>query len=254
MRPVIFVVDEDPAISRLLRRTLEVEGFAVHTFSTAESVLRLALGIKPSLFLLEMVLPDGDGLALCGEIRQSSQWAQTPVIFVTGKASEMDRVAGLQLADDYITKPFSPLELVARVQAVLRRADKQQTPSRLTIGDLELDGETMAVQVRGQMVSVTAKEFRLLTYLALNLGRTFRRDQLLDAVWDARFVTPRTVDVHVRRLREKIELQPEAPRYLQTVRGKGYRLAPQAELAIPPLRPRASVERIIPLYSVPMAV
>jgi two-component system phosphate regulon response regulator PhoB len=163
-------------------------------------------------------------------------------------------VAGLQLADDYITKPFSPLELVARVQAVLRRADKQQTPSRITIGDLELDGETMAVQVRGQMVSVTAKEFRLLTYLALNLGRTFRRDQLLDAVWDARFVTPRTVDVHVRRLREKIELQPEAPRYLQTVRGKGYRLAPQAELVIPPLRPRASVERIIPLYSVPMAV
>jgi two-component system phosphate regulon response regulator PhoB len=254
MRPVIFVVDEDPAISRLLRRTLEVEGFAVHTFSTAESVLRLAPGLKPSLFLLEMVLPDGDGLALCGEIRQSSQWAQTPVIFVTGKASEMDRVAGLQLADDYITKPFSPLELVARVQAVLRRADKQQTPSRITIGDLELDGETMAVQVRGQMVSVTAKEFRLLTYLALNLGRTFRRDQLLDAVWDARFVTPRTVDVHVRRLREKIELQPEAPRYLQTVRGKGYRLAPQAGLAILPLPPRASIERINPLYSAPMAV
>ena len=254
MRPVIFVVDEDPAISHLLRRTLEGEGFAVRTFSTAESVLRLAPGLKPSLFLLEMVLPDGDGLALCGEIRQSSQWAQTPVIFVTGKASEMDRVAGLQLADDYITKPFSPLELVARVQAVLRRAGEQPTPSRLTIGDLELDGEAMAVQVRGQMVRVTAKEFRLLSYLAMNLGRTFRRDQLLDAVWDARFVTPRTVDVHVRRLREKIELQPEAPRYLQTVRGKGYRLAPQAELVIPPLRPRASVERIIPLYSVPMAV
>jgi DNA-binding response OmpR family regulator len=254
MRPVIFVVDEDPAISLLLRRTLEGEGFAVRTFSTAESVLSLALDIRPSLFLLEMVLPDGDGLDLCGEIRRSSQWTQTPVIFVTGKASEMDRVAGLQLADDYITKPFSPLELVARVQAVLRRAGEQHTPSRLTIGDLELDGEAMAVQVRGQMVSVTAKEFRLLSYLARNPGRTFRRDQLLDAVWDARFVTPRTVDVHVRRLREKIEPQPEAPRYLQTVRGRGYRLVPQAGLAIRPLPPRSSVERINPLYSAPMAV
>ena len=240
MRPVIFVVDDDPAISRLLRNTLEAEGFAVRTFATASSLLDLAPGIRPSLFLLDMVLPDKDGLDLCSEIRQTPHWAQTPVIFVTGKASEMDRVAGLQLADDYITKPFSPRELAARVQAVLRRAAKQESPSRLTIGDLELDGESMAVQVRGQMVSVTAMEFRLLAYLALNIGKTFRRDQLLDAVWDARFVTPRTVDVHVRRLREKIEPQPEAPRYLQTIRGKGYRLAPQhgpVNLSVPPPRP-----------------
>lgn len=274
MRPVIFVVDDDPAISRLLRYTLEAEGFAVHTFSTASSALDLASGMKPALFLLEMVLPDKDGLDLCSEIRQSPHWAQTPVIFVTGKASEMDHVAGLQLADDYITKPFSPLELVARVQAVLRRTDKQQSPSRLTVGDLELDGESMAVQVRGQMVSVTAIEFRLLAFLAMNLGRTFRRDQLLDAVWDARFVTPRTVDVHVRRLREKIELQPEMPRYLQTIRGKGYRLVPQnvpqdvlqhasqnlsqglplGTLANSSARPRAAVESIVPVYPTSIAV
>jgi len=238
MKPVIFVVDDDPAISRLLRHTLEAEGFSVRTFATASSVLSLAPGIKPSLFLLDVALPDKDGLDLCSEIKQSPYWAQSPVIFVTGRDSEMDRVAGLRLADDYITKPFSPLELVARVQAVLRRVDKQQAPSRITIGDLELDAESMEVQVRGQMVSVTAMEFRLLAYLALNIGRAFRRDQLLDAVWAARFVTPRTVDVHVRRLREKIELQPETPRYLQTVRGKGYRLAPQDGPVSSPIPPR----------------
>jgi two-component system phosphate regulon response regulator PhoB len=257
MRPVIFVVDGDAAMTRLLRYTLEGEGFAVRTFCTAASILSLLPGMKPALFLLDMVLPDMDGLDLCSEIRQLPHWAQTPVIFVTGKASEMDRVAGLQLADDYISKPFSPLELVARVQAVLRRSDKHQSPSKLIIGDLELDGESMGVQVRGQMVGVTAMEFRLLAHLAQNIGKTFRRDQLLDAVWDSRFVTPRTVDVHVRRLREKIEPQPEAPRYLQTVRGKGYRLVlqdvlPEGSMA-PSVPPRA-VERTAPVYPASISV
>jgi DNA-binding response OmpR family regulator len=259
MRPVIFVVDDDPAMARLLCHTLEAEGFAVRTFSTANAIFDLAPGIKPALFLLDMVLPDKNGLDLCSEIRQLPHWAQTPVIFVTGKASEMDRVAGLQVADDYIAKPFSPLELVARVQAVLRRSDKQQSPSKLIIGDLELDGESMAVAVRGRMVSVTAMEFRLLAHLASNLGKTFRRDQLLDAVWDARFVTPRTVDVHVRRLRGKIEQQPEAPRYLQTVRGKGYRLVSQdvlspEESAARSLPSRAAVERVATVYPATIAV
>jgi DNA-binding response OmpR family regulator len=258
MRPVIFVVDDDPAMARLLRYTLEGEGFAVRTFPTATSVLDLASGINPALFLLEVVLPDRSGLDLCSEIRQFPQWAQTPVIFVTGKASEMDRVAGLQMADDYIVKPFSPPELVARVQAVLRRTDRQQSPSKITIGDLELDGESMAVMVRGQMVSVTAMEFRLLAHLAVNIGKTFRRDQLLDAVWDARFVTPRTVDVHIRRLRGKIEPQPEAPRYLQTVRGRGYRLVSQdlisqdvlaGKSVNSSLSTRAGVERVAAPYS-----
>jgi two-component system phosphate regulon response regulator PhoB len=254
MKPVIFVVDDDPVVSRLLRHTLEVEGFVVRTFSTAESVLTMIPGVAPALFLLEMVLPDGDGLDLSGEIRQSPYWAQTPVIFVTAKASETDRVAGLQLADDYIAKPFSPLELVARVQAVLRRTQKQRLPSRLAVGDLELDGESMTVQVGGQMVSVTAMEFRLLAYLALNIGKTFRRDQLLDAVWDARFVTPRTIDVHVRRLREKIEPQPETPRYLQTVRGMGYRLAPQPAPASPSISSPPAMKSIVPLYPIATAL
>jgi DNA-binding response OmpR family regulator len=254
MRPAIFVVDDDPTVSRLLRHSLEADGFAVSTFSTGSSVLDLAPGTKPSLFLLEATLPDMDGLDLCSEIRQSPHWAQTPVIFVTGKTSELDRVAGLQLADDYVTKPFSPLELVARVQAVLRRVDRQQSPSRMAIGDLELDGESMAVQVRGRMVNVTAMEFRLLAYLAQNIGRTFRRDQLLDAVWDARFVTPRTVDVHVRRLREKIEIQPESPRYLQTVRGKGYRMAPQDGHSSPSIAHRPGPEVMVSLFPTSIAV
>jgi two-component system phosphate regulon response regulator PhoB len=227
MRPVVFAVDDDPLISRLLRRALEAEGFAVRSFSTACGVLAQAQSLRPCLFLLEVALPDCNGLDLCSAIRQSPQSANTPVIFVTGKDSEMDRVSGLQMADDYITKPFSPLELVARVHAVLRRSPKRQAPSSISIGELELDGEAMTVQARGQAVTVTAMEFRLLAFLAVNVGKTFRRDQLLDAVWEARFVTPRTVDVHVRRLREKIELHPGAPRYLQTVRGKGYRLVPQ---------------------------
>jgi DNA-binding response OmpR family regulator len=238
MRNIIFTVDDDPAVSRLLRHILEAKGFQVRSFSTAASVLSLPLGMKPALFLLDMVLPDMDGLDLCSAIRQSPRWAQVPVIFVTGKDAEVDRVAGLQLADDYVTKPFSPSELIARMGAVLRRTDTPQAPARITVGDLELDGDAMTVQVRDQLVSVTAMEFRLLAYLALNTGKVLRRDQLLDAVWDSRFVTPRTVDVHVRRLREKIELDPAIPRYLQTVRGAGYRLAPQLEQVDTPLPAR----------------
>jgi DNA-binding response OmpR family regulator len=236
MRPVIFVAEDDPSVVRLLRYALEAEGFFVRAFATATDVLRQSA--RPHMFLLDRGLPDKDGLELCSEIRQSPLWADVPVIFVTGKNSERERVEGLRLADDYIAKPFSSLELVARVQAVLRRTKQPHHASRMTVGDLELDAESMTVQVQGRVVSVTVLEFRLLAYLASNLGRTFRRDQLLDTVWDSRFVTPRTVDVHVRRLREKIEAQPEEPQYLQTVRGKGYRLiSPEAPVQIRQAKP-----------------
>ncbi len=234
MRPMIFVVDDDPAAVRLLRYTLEAEDFVVRSFSSAADLLDQ--GMQPHLILLDRGLPDRDGLELCAEIRQSPLWADVPVIFVTGRTSETERVEGLRLADDYISKPFNPGELVARVKAVLRRTKQPDLFSRLTVGDLELDGESMQVHVQGRQVSVTLLEFRLLAYLALNLGRTFRRDQLLNAVWDAKFVTPRTVDVHVRRLREKIESCPEAPRYVQTVRGRGYRLAPPSLTVASPIR------------------
>jgi DNA-binding response OmpR family regulator len=231
MHPVIFVVEDDPAIARQLRLALEADGFAVRIFTTAAEVLNEST--KPYLFLLDRGLPDRDGLELCSEIRQSSLWAEVPAIFVTEQGSESERVAGLRLADDYIVKPFSSLELVARVHAVLRRARKPHIPPRLIVGDLELDMESLTIQVQGRPVGVTIREFRLLEYLASNLGRTFRRDQLLDALWETRFVTPRTVDVHVRRLREKIEIRPEEPRYLQTVRGVGYRLILPAVERIP---------------------
>ena len=224
MRPVAFVVDGDSSVVRLLRSALDAEGFKVRTFATAAEVLGQAT--RPHLFLLDRTLPDKDGLELCTEIRQSPLWADVPVIFVTSRSSEWERVEGLRIADDYILKPFSSLELVARVHAVLRRAKQNHLSSRLIVGDLDLDAESMTVQVKGRAVNVTLIEFRLLAYLASNLGRTFRRDQLLDAVWDARSVTLRTVDVHVRRLREKIEAMPDAPQFLQTVRGKGYRLCP----------------------------
>lgn len=248
MRPVIFVVDDDPAVVRLLRYTLEAEDFAVRTFATALDVL--SENARPHLFLLDRTLPDKDGLQLCSEIRRSPLWSDVPVIFVTGRASESERVEGLRMADDYIAKPFSSVELVARVHAVLRRTRNSRVPTQLAVGELELDSESMSVQVRGRAVGVTVLEFRLLAYLASNLGKTFRRDQLLDAVWDSRFVTPRTVDVHVRRLREKIEDQPENPRYLQTVRGKGYRIVPPPS----PLHAREVAKHVRPVYSSALAV
>jgi DNA-binding response OmpR family regulator len=248
MRPVIFVVDDNPGIVRLLRYTLEAEGFLVRAFATAADVL--IESARPHLFLLDRGLPDKDGLELCAEIRQSPLWTDVPVIFVTGRSSESERVEGLRLADDYIAKPFSSLELVARVHAVLRRSKHPHLSSRMIVGALELDPESMEVQVQGRAVSVTTLEFRLLAHLASNLGRTFRREQLLDSVWDSRFVTPRTVDVHVRRLREKIEVQPDAPQYLQTVRGKGYRLvSPEKTVQM-----RGQSKHIGPVYPTAIAV
>lgn len=224
MRPVIFVVDDDPDAARLLRGLLEAEDFIVRRFAASAEVLEQTA--RPDLFLLERELPDRDGLELCSDIRRSPLWADLPVIFVSKKSSESERVAGLLLADDYIAKPFSSLELVARVRAVLRRSRQRPAPSRMMVGDLELDSDSLTVHICGRSVRMTVMEFRLLAYLALHMERAFSRDQLLHAVWDARFVTPRTVDVHIRRLREKIEPQPEMPRYLQTIRGKGYRLVP----------------------------
>ena len=149
----------------------------------------------------------------------------TPVIFLTAKTGEPDRVLGFELgADDYISKPFSPREVVARVKAVLRRFERPLAPEVVEFEDLVIDCGAMTLTVRGELVATTATEFRLLDYLARHPGRVFSRDQLLDAVWrETAFVTPRSVDVYVRRLREKIEKDPEQPQYLRTVRGAGYR-------------------------------
>jgi two-component system phosphate regulon response regulator PhoB len=149
----------------------------------------------------------------------------TPVIFVTAKGAETDRIVGLELgADDYVSKPFSPRELVARVKAVLRRFERPLEPSVLDAGELRIDSGAMVLTVRGRPVATTATEFRLIDFLMRHAGQVFTRDQVLDAVWrDTQYVTPRSVDVYIRKLREKIERDPEDPRYIKTVRGAGYR-------------------------------
>jgi len=225
LRRMIYLVEDDLDISRLVRHHLEAAGYAVRAFGTAAGVLNDAEKQAPALFLLDIMIPAGDGLDLCRKIRQTPTLAPIPVIFLTARSSEADRIVGLELgADDYITKPFSPRELVARVKAVLRRFERPLAPALLKAGDIEIDTGAMTLTVRGKKVPTTATEFRLLDYLARHPGRVFTRDQLLDAVWrDTQFVTPRSVDVYVRRIREKIERDPENPRLLKTVRGAGYR-------------------------------
>ena len=225
VKPNIYVVEDDPDISRLVRHHLETAGFNVKLYPTGNAILGDAERQRPALFILDIMVPGKDGLELCRQIRQTQALAMIPVIFLTAKSSEADRVLGLELgADDYIPKPFSPRELVARVKAVLRRFERPLAPGPVKIGEVEIDPVAMTLLVSGKQVTTTATEFRLLDYFARHLGRVFTRDQLLDSVWrDTSYVTPRSVDVYVRRIREKIEPDPENPRYLKTVRGAGYR-------------------------------
>jgi two-component system phosphate regulon response regulator PhoB len=225
VKPSIFVVEDDPDISRLVRLHLEGAGFGVRVSPTGATVIADSERQRPSLFLLDIMVPGKDGLELCRQIRQTPTLAMVPVIFLTAKSAEADRVLGLELgADDYIPKPFSPRELIARVKAVLRRFERPLSPGPVRAGEVEIDPSAMTLMVRGKAVTTTATEFRLLDHFARHIGRVFTRDQLLDSVWrDTSYVTPRSVDVYVRRIREKIEADPENPRYLKTVRGAGYR-------------------------------
>jgi DNA-binding response OmpR family regulator len=225
VKPSISVVEDDLDISHLVRHHLEAEGFAVKLFFTGNTVIAESEWQPPALFILDILVPGEDGLELCRQIRQIRALAATPVIFLTAKSGEADRILGLELgADDYITKPFSPRELVARVKAVLRRFECPLSNAPVKIGDIEIDPSAMTLTVRDSLVTTTATEFRLLDHFARHIGHALSRDQLLDSVWrDPAYVTPRSVDVYVRRIREKIEPDPENPRYLKTVRGTGYR-------------------------------
>jgi len=219
------VLEDEADILRLVQYHLEAAGFTVKPYPTQGTIVADAERQPPALFLLDIMVPGGDGLDLCRRLRQNPTLSIVPIIFLTARAQENDRVLGLELgADDYITKPFGTRELIARVKAVLRRFERPSTPSVLKFEDVEIDANAMQLRVGGELVTTTATEFRLLDYLARHPGRVFSRDHLLDAVWgDARFVTPRSVDVYVRRIREKIESDPELPRYLKTMRGAGYR-------------------------------
>ncbi|HEX4784275.1 MAG TPA: response regulator transcription factor [Candidatus Sulfotelmatobacter sp.] len=222
----IFVVEDDADIARLIAHNLRGSGFIVQSFASGASVISEALREMPSLFVLDVMLPGTDGFELCRHIRQTPALAAVPIIFLTAKTSEADRIKGLELGgDDYITKPFSPRELVARIRSVLRGLNHASEPEQvLRLGGLAIDISSMTVRVQERNVLTTVREFRLLEYLATHRGRVLTRDQLLDAVWkETSFVTPRSIDVYIRRLREKIEADPRHPQYLKTLRGIGYR-------------------------------
>ncbi|MGH9589800.1 MAG: winged helix-turn-helix domain-containing protein [Terracidiphilus sp.] len=232
MSQTIFVLEDEADIARLVQHHLRAAGFDARLFHTPTNLIPDAERQPPALFLLDIMVPGGDGMDVCRRLRNHPGLSTVPIIFLTARASENDRVLGLeQGADDYITKPFGTRELVARVKAVLRRFERPSEPAITSFEDVVIDANAMQLRVGGEITTTTATEFRLLDYLARHPGRVFSRDRLLDAVWgDARFVTPRSVDVYVRRIREKIEIDPENPRYLQTVRGAGYRFEiPRAE-------------------------
>ncbi len=225
MKQLIFVLEEDTQVCELARHCLEEAGYNVLTFATP-NVIQEAADKHPSLMLISMMMRDGNGLDLCRRIRESHALAKTPVVFLIPEYAEEHRALALESGgDDCIVKPFSPRELVARVQAVLRRFSPIRGRSQAESADLVIDSLAMKLSVRGTEVPTTSLEFRLIEYLARHRGQVFTRDLLLDAVWgDMQFVTPRSVDACIRRIREKIEPDRTSPTYLKTIRGVGYRL------------------------------
>jgi phosphate regulon transcriptional regulator PhoB len=220
----ILVIDDEKDIVSLLRYHLEKAGFQCFEGMDGAIALRLIREHHPDLLILDLMLPGMDGLEICRQLRQDAATARLPILMLTAKAEEVDRVVGLEVgADDYVVKPFSPRELVARVRAILRRAQEPAEVSIRRIGELEVDEARHSVAVQGTSVELTAKEFGLLCALVRANGRVLNREQLLEGVWgyaDAAEIESRTVDVHIRRLREK--LGAEAKRIV-TVKGVGYR-------------------------------
>jgi two-component system alkaline phosphatase synthesis response regulator PhoP len=222
----ILVVDDEPEIVRLVRDYLEHSGFAVVTAGDGPSALRAARMQRPDLVVLDLGLPGIDGLDVTRALRHDGT---VPIVMLTARGEESDKLVGLEMgADDYLTKPFSPKELVARVRAVLRRGDAAASPASIvSVGDdLRLDATRMEASVGGRMVELTATEFQLLITMARQPGRVFTRTQLLDAVHGVAVDSyERAIDAHVKNIRRKIEPDPRAPRYLRTVFGVGYRIA-----------------------------
>jgi two-component system phosphate regulon response regulator PhoB len=216
-------VDDEPEAVELVEFNLKQGGFDVAVAADGAEALKKARGLMPSLIVLDLMLPEVDGLEVCKMLRRDSATSKVPIIMLTAKAAEIDRILGLELgADDYITKPFSPRELVLRVKRILQRGQApDQEQERLKFGDLVIDGPRHLVNWRGKKVDLTATEFKLLMLLAQRRGRVQSRDQLLRDVWDYQSaIDTRTVDTHMRRLREKLG---PASKYLDTVRGVGYR-------------------------------
>ncbi|NLT46079.1 MAG: response regulator transcription factor [Thermotogaceae bacterium] len=226
----ILVVDDEPSIVELLTFNLKKEGYDVLKAYDAEEALKIAEDNETDMFIVDIMLPGMDGFELVRNLRATEKFRQTPVIFLSAKSEEFDKVLGLELgADDYITKPFSVREVLARIRAVFRRIQqsaqaKEERPKKILARDLEIDTEKYEVRVRNRMVSLTPLEFELLRFLSENEGKVFSRDVLLDKLWGYDYYgDTRTVDVHIRRLRTKIEEDASNPKYIITVRGKGYK-------------------------------
>ncbi len=225
-RGSILVVDDEPTITDVVSRYLERAGYSTRVAGDGADALRIAVESRPDLVVLDLMMPGMDGLEVMRRLRERER---VSVILLTAKGEHTDRIIGLRLgADDYVVKPFSPAELVARVDAVLRRVDSSpQREEPIVFTDLELDPVARQVTVRGEEAQLTVREYELLLHFVRHPGQVFSRDQLMDAVWQYSFYTDTsTVTVHVRRLRAKIEADASNPRWLQTVWGVGYRFQP----------------------------
>lgn len=219
----VLVVDDEPGILELVEYNLTREGFEVATETDGVAVMQRVQTDPPDLVVLDVMLPGLSGMEVCRQLRKISD---VPIILLTARKDEVDRVLGLELgADDYVTKPFAPRELVARVKAILRRSTRGWEPEEnVRAKGLVIDADRRTVDLDGRPLEFTFTEFELLRILARNPGRAFTRDELLARVWGADFFgDARTVDVHIRHLREKLEEDPQAPRFIETVRGVGYR-------------------------------
>jgi two-component system response regulator RegX3 len=229
----ILMVEDEPSITTPLTEALEREGFESAVARTAEEGISLAADLGPELVLLDVTLPDGSGFDVCRELRRDSE---VPIIMLTARGEETDRIVGLEVgADDYVVKPFSARELVARIRAVLRRARPAEPPAgdgALEVGDVRLDPARHEVTRAAEPVELTRKEFEVLRLLMRNAGAVVSREQLIEDVWDVNWFGPtKTLDVHVSALRKKLGDDPAAPRYVHTVRGVGFRFAAPPELA-----------------------
>jgi DNA-binding response OmpR family regulator len=229
-RPRILLVEDEESISEPFSRALAREGFEPIVARTAAEALKLAEQTDPQLVLLDLMLPDGDGRDVCRELRRRSN---TPIIMLTARGTETDRIVGLELgADDYVVKPFSGPEVIARIRAVLRRAHRDsESPVRRTLGDLDVDPESRRARIGERELELSRKEFDLLLVLSEAAGRVLTRDHLMTSVWDENWFGPtKTLDVHVGTLRRKLGDDPAQPRYIHTVRGVGFRFATDEEL------------------------
>ena len=222
--PKVLIVEDDPSMAVALREGFEYEGYTVTAATDGESALRLAETSSPDLIILDVMLPRMSGLDVCKKIRSDGR--AVPIIMLTARGQEIDKVLGLKLgADDYVTKPFSFMELMARIEAIMRRVSGRQSPiESFQFGDIAVNFKKLEARKKGKLIELTHREFKLLQFLIEHRGEVVAREQLLDAVWGYENIPfTRTVDMHVAKLRKKVEVKPDDPRHIVTVHRVGYR-------------------------------